>query len=287
MSVDHAALDQLVPYADEALSLTDRAAVAEHVGGCPSCALELRRLQQLNAVLEGFPPAPPSNFAAFWMRLRARLPVPAPARPAFPVRRRAALAFALAAVAALAVGTTAFAAGTALPDSPLYPVKLGEEELQLAVTFAPQARLQAEIEIANERLREARAMAGIGKSRLADQSLRDFRRLLAQITPELNQAERASFQLQLTALQQVTALHRPEPRGLVATGAHLLGLSGERPDDATNQAVAQAGQTPTSTGTATATGTGDHHGGGSGGSGGDVGGDRGGGNHGGGKPGGH
>ena len=226
MSAHGIALDRIAPYVDDALSLEERAAVQGHVQSCAPCMLELKRVLQLNAVLEGFAPAPPANFAAFWLRLRAALP-----RPAVPVAahgfrpgRRIALAFALAAILALAVGTGAFAAETALPDSPLYPLKRAGEALQLVVTFAPQARLQAEIGIANERLREARAMTGLGKTALAAASLRDFNQVLDEIEPELNRDDLAAFQLQLTALSQVSTVHEAEARGLIA--AHP-GVSGE------------------------------------------------------------
>jgi anti-sigma factor RsiW len=59
------ALDRLAPYADDALSLEERAAVHTHVQGCAACALELKRVLQLNVLLESLPPAPPANFAAF------------------------------------------------------------------------------------------------------------------------------------------------------------------------------------------------------------------------------
>lgn len=226
MSAHSIALDRLAPYVDDALSLEERAAVQAHVQGCAPCMLELKRVLQLNAVLEGFAPVPPANFAAFWLRLRAGLPRPAAAVAGHGFRpgRRVALAFALAAIMALAVGTGAFAAETALPDSPLYPLKRAGEALHLAVTFAPQARLQAEIGVANERLREARAMTGLGKTALAAASLRDFNQVLDEIKPALNRDDLASFQLQLTALSQVSTVHEAEARGL--TAAHP-GLSGE------------------------------------------------------------
>jgi hypothetical protein len=226
MSTHAAALDRLGPYADEALSLEERASVQRHLEGCARCMLELKRLLQLNAILQSFAPAPPAGFTASWLRLRTRLPRPRTSLgvAGFAPGRRVALAFALAALLALTLGTGAFAAETSLPDSPLYSLKRFEERLRLDLTFAPQARLDFEVQIASERLREARAMTGLGKTALAAAALRDFDRLLQQISPDLNDQDLAAFQLQLTALQQVSTLP-----GVQATGvtAGELGLSGE------------------------------------------------------------
>ncbi|TMD15134.1 MAG: zf-HC2 domain-containing protein [Chloroflexi bacterium] len=234
MSTHGMALDRLAPYADDALSLEERAAVQRHVQGCARCMLELKRLLELNAVLQALAPAPPASSAAFWLRLRARLPRPASFLRVggFRPGRRPALAFALACVLALTLGTGAFAAGTSLPDSPLYPLKRMEERLQLDLAFAPQARFQIEVQLANERLREARAMSGLGKTMLAAASLRDFNQLLSRIAPRLSNDDLAAFQLQLTALQQVSNVHRDDASGLIAS---QLGLSGE-PTPSTAQA---------------------------------------------------
>jgi uncharacterized protein DUF5667/putative zinc finger protein len=240
MSAHASALDRLAPYADDALSLEERAAVQRHVQDCTRCLLELERLTELNAILEGLPPAPPANFAATWLRLRARLPQPAaPLRVGgFRPGRRVALAFVLASLLALTLGSGAFAAETSLPDSPLYALKRAEERVQLALAFAPAARLDLEVQMANERLREARAMTGLGKTALAAASLRDFDQLLSQISTRLSQDDRAAFQLQLTALQQVANVHQTEARGLMAT---QLGLSGEPTPSGSAQALGNGG----------------------------------------------
>jgi Domain of unknown function (DUF5667)/Putative zinc-finger len=239
MSTHAIAMDRLAPYLDDALSLDERAAVQRHVQGCARCMLELKRLSQLNGILQSLAPAPPASFAAFWLRLRARLPRPAASLRAggFVPGRRAALAFALASVVALALGTGAFAAETSLPDSPLYGLKRAEEQVRLALTFAPQARLEFDVQIANERLREARAMTGLGKTALATASLRDFNRVLREITPRLSNADLAAFQLQLTALQQVSNVHQSDASGLIAS---QLGLSGEPTPSSSQAGDAQA-----------------------------------------------
>jgi hypothetical protein len=94
--------------------------------------------------------------------------------PALPSYRRLGLALAIATVAMLAAAGSALAAPSALPDNPLYPIKQLEESVRIA--FTPQnGRLTYQLELANERLREAQVMAGNHKPLLAGYSLRAFR----------------------------------------------------------------------------------------------------------------
>jgi hypothetical protein len=112
--------------------------------------------------------------APFWLKLQAALPHRRTLRlPSFAGYRRLGLAFAVASIAALAAAATAFAAPSALPDNPLYPVKHVEEDLRLALTPANE-RLTVQLQLAGERLREAQAMAANHKPRLAESSLRAF-----------------------------------------------------------------------------------------------------------------
>jgi hypothetical protein len=73
----------------------------------------------------------------------------------------------------VAAAGSAFAAPSALPDNPLYPIKQLEEDVRLALTPANQ-RLTVQLQLAGERLREAEAMAAGHKPRLAESSLRAF-----------------------------------------------------------------------------------------------------------------
>lgn len=170
--------DWLIPYADGMLAADERRPIDGHIAGCATCAAELREVRELNLLLVTLPPAPPVAFAPFWLNLQAVLP----ARRSLRVKdlfayRRVALAFAVAAVMALAAAGTALAAPAALPDSPLYPVKQLEESVRLAVTPAP-GRLSLQMEFANERLREAQRMAANHKPRLAADSLHAFENLV-------------------------------------------------------------------------------------------------------------
>src|SRR5207248_6477956 len=56
--------------------------------------------------------------------------------------------------------------GNSLPGDPLYPIKLGVERAQLAITFDPAARARLHAQFADVRLSEAqRLVAGDGQLR--------------------------------------------------------------------------------------------------------------------------
>ncbi len=166
--------DWLIPYADGMLAADERRRIDGHIAGCAACAAELREVRELNLLLVSLPPAPPIAVASFWLKLQAVLPQRRTLRiPTFAGYRRLGLAFAVAAVAALAAAGSAFAAPSALPDNPLYPVKQIEEDVRLALTPANE-RLSVQLQLAGERLREAQAMAANHKPRLAEKSLRAF-----------------------------------------------------------------------------------------------------------------
>ncbi|TMF89657.1 MAG: hypothetical protein E6I07_04225 [Chloroflexi bacterium] len=153
----------------------ERRRIDGHITGCPTCAHELREVRELNLLLVTLPPAPPVAFAPFWLNLQAVLPQRRVLRiPWIQSYRRLGVAFAMAATAALAAGGSAFAAPSALPDNPLYPVKQLEESVRLALAPTNE-RLAIQLELANERLREAQVMAGHHKPLLAENSLRAFR----------------------------------------------------------------------------------------------------------------
>jgi uncharacterized protein DUF5667/putative zinc finger protein len=167
--------DWLIPYADGMLASDERRRIDGHITGCAACAAELREVRELNLLLVTLPAAPPVAFAPFWLKLQAALPLRRIVRiPTFPSYRRLGLALAMATVAALVAAGSALAAPSALPDNPLYPIKQLEEGVRIAVTPA-HGRLTYQLQLANERLREAQAMAGDHKSLLAENSLRAFR----------------------------------------------------------------------------------------------------------------
>jgi anti-sigma factor RsiW len=166
--------DWLIPYADGMLAEDERRRIDGHLSGCSSCAAELREVRELNLLLVTLPPAPPVAFAPFWLKLQATLPQRRTIQiPRFASYRRLGFAFAMAAIPVLAATAAAFAAPSALPDNPLYPVKQLEESVQLAVTPS-SGRLPLQVHLATERLHEAQAMAVNHKPLLAASSLRAF-----------------------------------------------------------------------------------------------------------------
>jgi len=169
------ARDWLIPYADGMLASDERRRIDGHTAGCAACAAELGEVRELNLLLVTLPAAPPVAFAPFWLKLQAELPQRRMVRlPALPRYRRVGLALAMATVAMLVAAGSALAAPSALPDSPLFPIKQLEENVQIALIPA-NGRLTYQLERANERLREAQAMAGNHKPMLAENSLRAFR----------------------------------------------------------------------------------------------------------------
>jgi hypothetical protein len=228
------ARDWLIPYADGMLAADERRRIDGHIAGCASCAAELREVRELNLLLVTLPPAPPLALAPFWLKLQAELPQRRTLRmPSFAGYRRLSVAFAVAAVAALAVGTSAFAAPSALPDNPLYPVKQLEEGVRLALTPA-NGRVSVQLQLAAERLREAQAMTANHKPRLAESSLRAFTIIVDGVAVSLKnpanpQATRDALQAlhnQLDAVERVNANGNDDVAGI----KQLVGSAGDQLD---------------------------------------------------------
>jgi hypothetical protein len=190
--------DWLIPYADGMLASDERRRIDGHIAGCAPCAAELREVRELNLLLVTLPPAPPVAFAPFWLRLQATLPQRRPLQlPTFTSYRRVGLAFAVAAIMALAAASAALAAPSAMPDNPLYPVKQLEESVRLGIT-PTSGRLPLQMELARERLREAQAMANGQKPLQAASSLRAFGVILNDASASLKHStdpRRASEEL--------------------------------------------------------------------------------------------
>jgi hypothetical protein len=67
----------------------------------------------------------------------------------------------------LGTGSTMAASSNALPDEPLYPVKLFTEDMQRTVAVSPERKAQLETDIANIRAAELEAMANAGNTEQA------------------------------------------------------------------------------------------------------------------------
>lgn len=193
MSMTHQlATELLAPYVDGALPLGEAAAVRAHLRECAGCTAEVRELEQLNQALV-LPPAPPVAFAAFWAGVEKALPGRRPARVRL-VRGSVALAFGLAALLVLATAASAFASDRILPDSPLYSLKLVGETVWVDLTPGRHDRVQLQVRLLAERLREAQTMAREGKDQLAVASLRSFQSLLTDASPALEHPAQADRQ---------------------------------------------------------------------------------------------
>ena len=206
--------DWLIPYADGMLAADERRRIDSHIGGCATCAAELREVRELNLLLVALPPAPPVAFAPFWLSLQAVLPQRRVLRiPRFASYRPLGLALAAATVALLAAAGSAFAAPSALPDNPLYAIKQIEESIQLTIAPAND-RLSLQLQLASERLREARTMATNHKPLLAENSLRAFQVTINDAAAALENpadpvAAKAALQalrVELAAVEQANAL---------------------------------------------------------------------------------
>jgi anti-sigma factor RsiW len=216
------ARDWLIPYADGMLAADERRRIDGHITGCAACAAELREVRELNLLLVTLPPAPPVAVATFWLKLQAVLPQRRALRiPTFAGYRRLSVAFAVAAIAALAAASTAFAAPSALPDNPLYPVKQLEENVRLALTPANE-RLTVQLQLASERLREAQAMAADHKTRLAENSLRAFTNIVSDAAVSLRHPANPlaakdalrALHLKLDAVERINASRDDDMAGI-------------------------------------------------------------------------
>jgi hypothetical protein len=230
------ARDWLIPYADGMLAADERRRIDGHIAGCSACAAELREVRELNLLLVTLPPAPAVSVAPFWSKLQVVLPQRRTLRiPTFAGYRRLGVAFAMAAAAVLALAVSAFAAPSALPDNPLYPVKQLEEDVRLALTPANE-RLTVQLQLAGERLREAQVMAANQKPRLAEKSLRGFTIILNSAAVSLRnpanpQATRdtlAELHVKLDAVERINANRDDDGAGI----KQLVAAAGDELDRA-------------------------------------------------------
>lgn len=217
----HAILGSLDAYADGSLPDSQRADVAAHLQTCAECGENLRQIHRLDHVLNDLPAIQPVPFSHFWSRLEPRLPNHAHKR-AFVLRpARLAAGFALAMIASL-VGVVALASDGTMPDSPLYPVKHFRQGVQVTLADAHE-RPRLELFLARQRLDEAAAMLQRRRDDLAVASLRDFKKLIVDATPRLeNSATRPDAAQVTSAITQIKT-------ELTAVGAANLEPDGSTP----------------------------------------------------------
>jgi hypothetical protein len=195
----HAASLELNAFVEGALSAKERRLMAKHLEGCVSCRNEVQGLRRLEALIDSLPPTPPSTFTPFWLKLRARLPQPRTEKAPL-LRPRLVFALAAAVVTALTLSSAAFAAESALPDSPLYGIKEATEQVELSLARTPKDRADVELRLATVRLQEASAMAGVHRGDLAAEAIDRFNALLERLGPQLPASAKENFDLQIEAL---------------------------------------------------------------------------------------
>jgi hypothetical protein len=153
--------------------MTERRNLQDVLRRYPAERDQLIELLRLSVDLGGLAPAGPAADPAFRLRARNRMLAAAAGRrrarrwnPLGGLPRPAArLAFAGAlAVAVLVAGlTSAAASNNSLPGDPFYPIKLGVERAQLAITFDPAARARLHAQFADVRLSEAHRLVAAGR----------------------------------------------------------------------------------------------------------------------------
>lgn len=88
----------------------------------------------------------------------------------FPRLKPAWIALAALVAIIIAGGSTVYAASNALPDSPLYPVKLATEQVRLFFTPSDIGKAELYAEFADERVEEIIKMADKGKAELVQET---------------------------------------------------------------------------------------------------------------------
>jgi len=132
------------------------------------------------------------------MRIQAALQYAVQQRPAEKPSRgfawQRSWAFALTAVALLLFSSvgTAFASSEALPDEPLYPVKLATEQVTLAFAFSEENKVALHAQLAEKRAEEIAVMAREGKT--------DY--VVATATRLSHQMEQAEFSVRALEMKE-------------------------------------------------------------------------------------
>lgn len=155
---------------EECLDLvrTNKETVQDCLSRYPNLREKLEPLLRAAVILQATPSVEPSP--EFRVRTRQALieKVSVPAAVAarrFRPRRLLMQLVAAALIFLLIVGGIAAASTSALPTSPLYPVKLGIEKVQLALAGSNAARANLHIRFAERRLEELKEMVKLKESR--------------------------------------------------------------------------------------------------------------------------
>jgi hypothetical protein len=170
----------------------DRLASGETLEQClqsyPEQAAQLEPLLQMaQAVIKASAILPRAEFKArARYEFRSALQAEATKRrqPLFSLRRRWSVALMVVSILLLAGGGTAVAASNSMPDSPLYPVKLAAEQVQLTLTPSDIGKARLCAVLADRRVAEIICMADKGDAQrveLATQRLDERLEMLTEL----------------------------------------------------------------------------------------------------------
>lgn len=148
----------------------DRQARGETLEQClqsyPEQAAQLEPLLHMaQAVRKASAILPRSEFKArarYEFRSALQAEVAKKRQPLFSLRRRWSVALMVASILLLVGGGTAVAASNSMPDSPLYPVKLATEQVQLTLTPSDMGKARLCAMLADRRVAEIICMASKG-----------------------------------------------------------------------------------------------------------------------------
>ncbi len=172
--------------------------------------------------------------AAMWARIEAEMrgasrPAARPVKSTYFVYSwRMVGSFAMLVLIVLGTGTT-YAAGGALPGSPLYPLKVGvAEPIKGALAFSNEAKAEFHTEVAQTRLEEAEALAAQG--RLTDEVSATLAARITQHVEEVQTIVKKIEEVDPVAALEVTV---QVDSSLAAHSEVLAHLGGESSDEAT------------------------------------------------------
>jgi uncharacterized protein DUF5667/putative zinc finger protein len=164
--------EQLLAFASGELNTAERAAIAQHLLECATCAETVERIGRLRAVLQGtVSEEPPQNLIARAQAIHqpfARSPrqTPQQSRRSWRLFLQPGAMLALLLVFILLGGSLRVLAATAddsLPGDALYPLKRAHENVQLALTWDMSAQIEQHLSLAQTRRQELQALVSQGR----------------------------------------------------------------------------------------------------------------------------
>lgn len=178
----------------------DRLASGETLEQClqsyPEQAAQLEPLLQMaQAVVKASAILPRAEFKArarYEFRSALQAEATKRRRPLFSLGRRWSVALMVVSILLLAGGGTAVAASNSMPDSPLYPVKLAAEQVQLTLTPSDMGKARLCAVLADRRVAEIICMADKGDAQrveLATQRLDERLGMLAELASAEGEVE--------------------------------------------------------------------------------------------------